>query len=71
MIIPEPRNTDKLFKDSPDTGDPRCICSRCMELIPEDEIAIRIWPQDVTGKMKNTEYRYHLKCLTTYSTNLP
>lgn len=25
----QPRSFDKMFNDSPDTGHPDCICSRC------------------------------------------
>lgn len=46
--------TDKEFKDSPDTGRPECICSRCGNKIKEHEFALRIF----TGKKRNTEYRY-------------
>ena len=48
--------TDTAFKNSPDVGDPECLCSRCGEAITEDEVAIRAWE----GVL---EYRYHIECL--------
>lgn len=48
--------TDRLFSDSPDIGDPTCLCSRCGLAIAE-EIGIRAWPSD------GGEYRYHHSCL--------
>jgi hypothetical protein len=54
----EVKTTDKEFKDSPDTGRPNCICSRCGVKIAQREMALRIF----TGKKRNTEYRYCEKC---------
>lgn len=52
-------NSDRAFIDSPMTGHPRCICSRCGERIRNSrEGAIRAW-----DKEKNTEYRFHYRCL--------
>lgn len=51
---------DKEFKDSPDTGHPDCICSRCGNKIPSRQFALRIF----TGKKKNTEFRYCEPCQT-------
>ena len=46
------------FTDSPDAGDPRCICSWCDHLIEEkDATAVRIF--DSTN---NTEARFHRGC---------
>jgi hypothetical protein len=39
MRHPEALRQIKWFDDSPDPGDPACICSLCGELIPE-------WPED-------------------------
>jgi hypothetical protein len=50
--------TDRRFEDSPDEGDPGCLCSRCGEPIGEDETAIRASPKD--GRF---EYRFHPACL--------
>lgn len=35
-------DTDKFFYDSPNTGDPDCICSRCKTQIKEDEVPLRV-----------------------------
>lgn len=35
--------SDKIFSDSPDTGTPACICSRCGKMIPGDEAALRLY----------------------------
>jgi len=45
------------FNDSPDTGDPTCICSYCGEIIEEGEIPFRIFRES-----NNTEIRLHIKC---------
>lgn len=47
---------DKEFKDSPDTGWPECICSRCSAKIKEREMPLRMLTE------RNTEYRYCMKC---------
>lgn len=40
------RATDKVFTDSPDSGDSNCICSRCQMKIPEAMSPIlRVFPQ--------------------------
>ncbi len=51
------KESDRLFTDSPDAGDPECHCSRCQKLIGEEEVPIRML---VDGKY---EYRYHARCL--------
>lgn len=48
--------TDTKFYDSPDAGDPACLCSRCGKVI--DEAPIRAFPEN--GEY---EYRYHPACL--------
>ncbi len=49
----------KWFKDSPDTGDPACLCSYCAKVIEEDDDPIRAW----RGKDKDTEeLRLHIAC---------
>lgn len=62
-------DTDKVFYDSPNTGDPACCCSRCGKPIPEDVPAVRAWPSEpgdqgydpnATG---GTEFRYHPECV--------
>jgi hypothetical protein len=48
------------FTDSPDAGDPRCLCSYCLKRIedPEDstELALRVFSED------NKELRMHMDC---------
>lgn len=62
----EPRPTDKLFDDSPDTGMKECICSRCGSRIQELETCIRITTTNKKGKVdKNSkEYRYCEFCMS-------
>lgn len=55
MIILE---TDKAFMDSPDAGDPLCICSRCAKQIPEEDAPITRAFFDIG----NEEYRYCQAC---------
>ena len=51
-------NTITWFRDSPDAGDPRCLCSWCGERIGEDEApVIRMFDSDA-----NTEARFHRGC---------
>ncbi len=51
----------KWFRDSPDTGNPACICSYCGEIITdEDEIPLRCFRQ---GNMPGgEELRLHMYC---------
>ena len=35
-------NSDLFFNDSPDSGEPSCICSRCHKQIEEDEVVLRV-----------------------------
>lgn len=50
--------TDRQFADSPSTGDPACLCSRCGKRIAVDDgPAVRCW--DDSG----AEWRYHHSCL--------
>jgi hypothetical protein len=43
----EIKSTDKFFYDSPDAGDPDCLCSRCLKPIPEEDAPIiRALPTD-------------------------
>lgn len=61
--------TDKFFYNSPDTGMPECICSRCGKMIPEDEPAIRAFPTEPDDygydphAEGGTEFRYHAACV--------
>jgi hypothetical protein len=49
------------FSDSPDCGDPACICSLCSTLITEDHApAIRLFDTDT-----NREARFHMRCAAT------
>ena len=45
-----------FFHDSPDAGDPNCICSWCGELIKEHEFPLRLF------RKNNTEARLHTRC---------
>lgn len=59
--VPQPIKifqTDRLFTDSLDAGDPACLCSRCGLTIPDGVGIIRAWPEQ--GEV---EYRYHPVCL--------
>lgn len=51
-------DTDTKFTDSPDAGNPKCLCSRCGERIYVGSAVIRKWP---TGR--TAEYRFHPACL--------
>lgn len=60
--VPQPikiLQTDRLFIDSPNVGDPACLCSRCGLAIPDGIGIIRAWP----AEKSEGEYRYHPKCL--------
>lgn len=60
MSFPEILETDVLFGDSPDAGDPDCLCSRCKLPIGEDDApALRAWPEGGA----NGEYRFHRPCV--------
>jgi hypothetical protein len=50
--------TDQPFSDSPDAGDPGCLCSRCGLPIIEDDGPVRAWPDD-----ESYEYRFHPACM--------
>jgi hypothetical protein len=50
--------TDRSFTDSPDAGEPNCICSRCGQPIGEDDGPVRAWPED-----ESFEYRFHPACM--------
>jgi len=55
---PEVLDRLRWFTDSPDAGDPRCLCSLCLEPIPERESPImRIWTID-----GSKEARLHQSC---------
>lgn len=47
----------KCFNDSPDAGDPACICSKCEQQIAEDIVPVRIFPEQ-----GNIEVRMHPDC---------
>lgn len=34
--------TDRFFNDSPNAGEPNCICSRCQKPIGEEELPLRV-----------------------------
>ena len=46
------------FEDSPDAGDPECICSYCGFVIPEDYAPVRFF-----GEGGKYEIRLHPACL--------
>lgn len=46
--------TDTAFTDSPDVGSLKLLCSRCVKLIDEGTVPIRIWTDNY-----QKEYRYH------------
>ena len=50
--------TDRVFTNSPDAGDPDCLCSRCGLVIEDCCGPVRAWPED-----GSKEYRYHAHCL--------
>lgn len=52
-------NNLQRFFDSPDAGDPNCLCSLCKKIITDDEIPIRFWPMP-KGPM--WEIRLHHSC---------
>lgn len=58
--------TDKVFYNSPDAGDPDCLCSRCLKLITEEQVPVRSWPQsgnpDTIQDEAESEYRYCDHC---------
>lgn len=47
----------RWFSDSPDAGDPACLCSLCLEPIVEGDLPIRAW--SASGK---SEIRLHMAC---------
>lgn len=62
----------RWFSDSPDAGDPRCLCSYCGERIearPED---LEVWEEEVNADegepvrlwntASNLEARFHARC---------
>ena len=54
-------NTIQWFTDSPDAGDPRCVCSWCaMQIFGWQTPAIRICP--VNGEHAGEEARFHRGC---------
>jgi hypothetical protein len=53
-------NTDKWFTESPDCGQPNCLCSRCGQVIKEEDCPpLRLFIHDA-----GAEYRFHLSCVT-------
>jgi hypothetical protein len=62
--------TDRFFYSSPNSGDPDCLCSRCLKQIPEHESPIiRLWPTEPgdhgfdPNSKEGTEFRYCYSCL--------
>ncbi len=62
LVMPD----DICFTNSPDAGDPACLCSRCKQPITEEDaekaLPIRVWPDEGRGG-EYREYRYHPWCL--------
>jgi hypothetical protein len=56
-FYPYKRQSVRWFADSPDTGDPACLCSLCGTVIPEEDCAIRC-----TNQKDNLEARFHERC---------
>ena len=55
-------STDTRFLDSPDVGEPDCLCSRCGKPILGG-VPFRAWPDDIGQPgSDNYEYRYHNAC---------
>lgn len=55
-IKPEAAGKLKFFSDSPDAGDPSCVCSWCGKVIEEREMPLRLFREN------NTEARLHQRC---------
>jgi hypothetical protein len=47
----------KWFRDSPDAGDPDCLCSYCERAIPENQLPIRLFDSN-----SDLEARFHPAC---------
>ena len=68
-LKPEQIDHLKKFNDSPDAGDPSCICSYCKQVITEKEVPYRLWPKTnsilVNGEPISDfwEIRLHWNCL--------
>jgi len=56
-FVPEALHLLTWFSDSPDTGDPACICSLCGKLIEEGIIPLRIFDE-----RRDKELRLHMNC---------
>jgi hypothetical protein len=58
------RQTDSGSRNSPNTGHPDCICSRCGSVITENQVPIRMWDTNQQGNVdeQSLEYRYCEKC---------
>jgi hypothetical protein len=52
------RESDTVFEDSPDAGEPTCLCSRCGRVIGEDDMPVRAYEEG-----SGTRRRYHPACL--------
>jgi ribosome modulation factor len=59
-FVPEKVHLLKWFKDSPDTGDPDCICSYCGKVIAEEEMPLRCFRNTEDGR--GEELRFHMDC---------
>lgn len=61
-----PITTLHWFLDSPDAGNPACLCSVCGEVIPVEMFPIRMyWQRDMDEVL---EARFHDACLGQVST---
>lgn len=48
----------RVFTDSPDAGESDCLCSKCYQVIGEDDVPIRFWPDPPDTR----ELRFHQAC---------
>lgn len=57
---------DTAFYNSPDSGMSECTCSRCGNIIQEDECPVRCWTTNDQDEVdeNSMEYRYCEKCMT-------
>lgn len=67
----ELKNTDLAFTTSPDAGHPACVCSRCAGQISENELPVRVHPENETGHsvLNGIEYRFCENCFAGMATD--
>lgn len=52
-------DTDKFFNDSPNAGEPDCICSRCAGQIKEGEKMVRVAVDEELIKARGEDGKEH------------